>query len=578
MALPGVNLNVLDGNLGLISGNPSQSALLLGCCTAGTANTFYSLGDISTVNSSLGSGELAELATHVLSVSGGPVYAMPLSPSSRGGLSSVTHVGPGAGSLAVSSAPHAAITVTCTTGGTLGTAAFTFQIGSGAPSQPVTSAAGWSSSGYQVPGTYVTIVFTAGTYAAGGSADIYTISTLGVVAHPQGSGPAVPTFTASPIDDYSVKAVITTGGANGTMQFTYSLDATDGNTSSVIVSSGGGTYAIPNTGIVLTFSGTQTAADYFTFTAAGPSYAGGDLTAALTALQSTYLSSVANVSLIYVCGNATSAAAAATQAATLETAALALFNLGIYVRFLSECPTVGSIWGSAGSVVVDSADTDSVCASAFASTNAPHVAVSAGDVSLTSSVSGLAQRRSCGWPIIARACKFEASANIGAVENGAISSVGAIYRDEFATPLLDAARFNTVRTFPGLPGFYITDGHTMALSTSDYSPLADARVIDRACQVTYKSALPLVNKKLETSRKIAGAISERAAQKIDSRLTSALNTSLVDTSPQDAVAAAAVVNRTHNILADSKLLITVGVQPFAYSKYVQVDIGLVAKI
>jgi hypothetical protein len=296
-------------------------------------------------------------------------------------------------------------------------------------------------------------------------------------------------------------------------------------------------------------------------------------------MQTTYLAQMAQVSLVYLNGNNTSAANAATQAATLETAATAMFNLGIYQRFLMECPTVGSVYGNgSGGVTVDAADTDSACISAFQAVNAPHVGVAAGDEALTSTMTGLSQRRSVGWSAIARACKYEASANIGAVANGGLLGVSKLYRDEYSTPGLDAARFITARSFPGLPGFYLTDGHTMALTTSDYSDLTNARVIDRACTVARQKALPLVNGKQETSSKIPGAISERAAQKIEANITSALQTALVDNSPQDAVKAKATVNRTHNILSDKKLIISVGVQPFAYSKYVEVDIGMAVSL
>ena len=231
MALPGVSVNVLDGNLGLQPATTSQTMLWMGCCTDLTPNTLAYYGDSATLSSALGAGELLEAAGYGLKVAGGVLGVMALTPSTRGGVSAVTKYGTGAETLAVTIAPHKAITVTCTTAGALGTAAFTFQLGSAAASQPVTSAASWSSTGYLVPGTYCTVVFTAGSYVAGGTPDTYTISTAGVVAHPTGAGPAVPTFTASPIDAYAPKVSITTAGALGTMQFAYSLDGTAGNTS-----------------------------------------------------------------------------------------------------------------------------------------------------------------------------------------------------------------------------------------------------------------------------------------------------------------------------------------------------------
>ncbi len=255
------------------TGSNAQTAILIGPTLAGTDNTLTFYGDQSTLRTALVGGKACELAAHVLQVAGGIVGVMPVTKSIRGGVSAASKIGTGASTLALSLAPQSSITVTCSTAGALGTAAFTFTLGSGTPSAPVTSAAGWSSTGYLVPGTSTTIVFTAGSYIAGaGTADIYTISTAGVIAHPQGAGPAVPTFASSPVDDYAPHIIVVTAGALGTMQFTYSLDGTAANTSAAVTIPGSGVYAIPGTGIVLTFAGTSVLADAWTFSSAAASF------------------------------------------------------------------------------------------------------------------------------------------------------------------------------------------------------------------------------------------------------------------------------------------------------------------
>jgi hypothetical protein len=576
MALPGLTLNVLDGGLNLQPASNSQTMLYLGCSLSGTPNTLTYYGDPQTMKSALVGGELLEAAGYGLSVSGGVVGVMPMTPTTRGGVSAATKTGTGAGSLALSIAPHAAITITCTTAGALGTAAFTFQVGS-TISAPVTSAASWSTTGYLVPGTYVTVVFTAGAYVAGGTPDIYTISTLGAIAHPQGAGPAVPTFTASPVDSYyNCKVAITLGGANGTMRFTYSLDGTSGNTSAEIVSPGGGAYAIPDTGIVLTFSGTQTAVDYWTFNTAGPTFSSSDLAAAITALTTTYLSS-ALYSMVHVGGVVASAAAWATQTSTLETAAGTLFNNGVYVRFINGCPTTGTILPNAGSVTVDSAEIDSLVISTRQSMSAPHVVPCAGDWSMTSPITGLNFRRNASWAAAARAADVNASQSIGAVADGGVASAVALYRDENATQGFYAAGVTCLRTLGGgSTVVYITDGLTATLSTSDYYKLTNSRVIDRACQVVRAASLKYVNARIPTTTRngLPGVITEKKAQQIEGDVGSALRSALVDGSPQDAVATDVVVNRTNNVLGTSTLILAVSVQPFAYASFITINIGM----
>ncbi len=581
MALPNVDMNVVDGNLGLQQGSNEQVMLYLGVCTKGTPDTLYSFGNQTAMTNELGLGSLVEAACYGLQVGGGPVMCMPLTPDSQGALGTVTHGGGGAGTLTVSAAPHEAITVTCLTSGTLvsGTAVFSFTVGSEV-SDPVTAVSTWSSTGYRVPGTYAKLVFTTGTYVgSGGTADTYTVSTAGTVAHPTGAGPAVPTMTASPLDNYNVVATILTSGALGTATFQYSLDngesALDGNgtTSSEIISAGSGVYVIPDSGVVLTFAGALNGDDTYTFKAAGPSCS--SYTSAITALTTTYLAQ-ATYAMASIVQMPHSASGWATDAATLQTARTTLFNSGVYMRFLSEAPSVGSVFVTGSTLTVDTADTSAVLIAARANVSAAGVLVGAGDCLLASPLTGLVLRRSAMWIAAARASSVEASQNLGFVGLGGVTGVVYLFHNETATPGLDAAGFTSLRQINGVPGFYITDAHTCSLSTSDYYPFTNARVIDIGCTVTRANALPLINSKVPTTTRGAnpGVITEKKAQQIEGQIGGALVVVMVDTQPQNAVAASAVVDREHNILADGNLIIAVAIQPFAYARTVTVYIGL----
>ncbi len=570
MSLPGFSLVISDGNLGLSQGSGPQGICILGVSLGGVVNQLYSFGDIGTLTGTLVGGRGAELAAYCLKV-GGPLYYMPLNPSVRGGVSTPAKVGSATGTLAVTLAPQQSITATVVTGGALGTAAVAFTLGSGAPSAPVLSNASWSSTGFQVPGTQTVVTFPAGTYAL---TDVYTVSTAGVIAHPAGTGPTIATIASSPVDDYTPTVAITLGGALGVAQMTYSLDGTAGNTSSTVTIPGSGVYAIPGTGLVLTFAATQTAGDYWTFNCAAPTFGNADLNTALGLVNTTYLAQ-AQFAMAAVDGGAASASAWATQVGTLETAAIALFSNGVYLTSFSGCPTVGTVLpNGSGGVLVDTADTDTVVITARGTIAAPDVVPCAGDALMTSAISGLSLRRNALWAAAARASRVEASKNIGAVADGGLTAVSKLYRDENATPAFDAAGITSLRTFAGAGanGFYVTDAHTGALSSSDYYPLTNARVIDRASGIVRSVALAYTNAKIQT--KAGGVITEKAAQKIESAITAALVGQLVLGFPQDAVAAKAVVNRTNNLLGTSQLLITASITPFGYSRQVIVTLGM----
>lgn len=588
MALP-VQLNVLDGNLGLQPGSNQNTVLLMGCCLGnnaggGVPNTLYNFGDPVTAINSLKGGELLELVTYVLKAAPGSiVQAMPLNPTTRGGIGTFTKVGTGALTITPSLAPHGAVTITCTTAGALGTAVFTFGVtdpftGVTTTSAPILSAAGWSASGVLIPGTYVTWTPTAGSYT---NTDVYQISTLGgAITHPAGAGPAVGTFTASPVDSYyKLQVTITLGGAVGTSQFTYSLDG--GNSNSATITSAA-SYAIPGTGIVLGFSGTAVAGDVYTISGvAAPTFANTDLTAAGTALTSTYINSFFS-SLIAITGSVASAAAWATQVSSAETFIGGFTALNIFPRAMVGGPTVGTVLPNAGSVTIDSADTDSVVISARAGMNAPHVVPCAGDGLMTGAYTGLVFRRNALWATIGRAAAVPASQDVGEVALGGVTGFTSCVRDDFPNGLsFFKAGITSLQTYGAGTPVFINRGFCAVVSTSDYYPLTNARVVDQGSGIAVVNARPYTLARIPTQTRngIAGTIREDYAQKIEDKITNAERAGLpVAPLPQgNAVDVDCTVTRTNNIYSSGQLILTVAIQPFSYPTQIIVNIGMTLK-
>ena len=583
-----VKLNVQDGNLGLQPGSNQQTVLCMGVCLGNNAGggvpaTLYNFGDPVTATNSLVGGELLELVQYVLKTAPGSlVQAMPLNPTTRGGVGAVTHTGPGAMTMTAALAPHGTITISCvTTGGSLGTAVFTFGVtnpitGVTVTSAPITSAASWSSTGFLIPGTYCTWVATAGTYV---TTDVYSISTLGVITHPAGTGPAIGTQTSSPVDSYpTVLVTVTLGGALGTSQFTYSLDNGFA-TSAIITTTGGGTYAIPNTGVYLTFSGSATAGDTYTFQCAGPTFVSGDFTTANTALQSTYLNSFF-ASMIGVVGSVASAAAWGTQVAAGETQALAFNALNLYPRYFMGGPTVGTVLPNAGSITVDAADTDSTVITQRAGMAAPHVCPCAGDGFLVSPFTGLRFRRNAVWAAIARSARVVASQSIAAYADGGQTGWAALVRDDFANGLtFQLAGITSLQTFGSGSAIFINGGFMATVSTSDYYTLTNARVIDQGSVFAVSAAKQYIQAKIPTQTRngIAGTIREDYAQRIESAVNTSVSSGLnigTGIATANAVAAVCTVSRTNNIFSSGQLIINEAIQPFGYPSLVVVNIGL----
>lgn len=551
MAKPDVTITIQDGALGQVPASVANAQVKFGICSAGVVNQLYTLADIGTAQQQLGQGPLVDATAHTIGVAGGPVYAVPLNPTNAGALGSVTHTGTGTGTVTPSAAPAQSLQIKITTGGTIGTFQFAVSIGGGAYGTPVVTTG--SPFPYLIPGTLTSITFAAGTYVLN---DVYTINIDGTKTL-TGTGPAATnlTQTSSPLDNYSVVVTITAGGALGTATFTVSLDGGN-NTGAQIATSGGGLYTIPNTGVVLTFAGTFVTADTYSFTTTTASASNTDLTNAFTAT----LGSAVQWGFAHVAATPASASAAATTAATID-AQMTIAQLAYrFVFTVMECPTV---------------EIDTTIIAAFSSFVSARLVVCVGDVGALSPVNGRILRRNNAWIFTAHL------AAIGAGEDPAFvgstsppKNVVSLYPNFGATTwtpdTLDANRFTTMRTFPGKPGYFFTNGNTMASPGSDFNLVQRRRVMDIACTVARNVLLDYLNGSVRVN-KTTGYIDERDAQKIEGRVNAILRNALV--APGFATDTSVVLNRTTNLLSTNNEPVSVRVTPLAYLKTISVTMG-----
>jgi len=549
MSLPDATITIQDGQLGQVPASVANASVKIGVCSDGLVGTIYSANDNGTAAAALGQGPLLDAAAQTLSVAGGPVYMLPINPSAAGSASAVARpIAVGAGTVAVSFAPRQTIQIKITLGGANGTATFAIALGGGTYGANVATTGGTFN--YAVPATLTTITLASGqTWVLN---DVYTIATDGTITL-SGSGPAASNVTqaSSPLDSYGlVSLAITTGGALGTAVFTYSLDGGDNVSGQILVPSGG-KYAIPQTGVVLTFASTFTLGDTYTFTTTAAGFNNTDITNALTTL----LASSTDFGFVHIVGAGANAAAAAATAAVIDTSMTAAQVAYRFILGVMECPT---------------SESDSTIATAFANVVAVRVGVCAGDCELVSPLNGRILRRNIAWSYTARLALIQAGEDPGFVGRGALPNIVSLYRNEFATPALDAARFVTARSFPGRAGYFITNGNMMAGAGSDFNLVQRRRVMDVACRVVRNASLPFLNASVRVDKK-TGFIDERDAQAFEATVNSQLRAAVVATGM--ASDSSVVMNRTTNILATNSEPVTVRVLPLAYLKFLNINIG-----
>lgn len=162
MALPGLTLNVVDGNLGLVD-LTGEKPVVWGPCSGGVANTKYTFSRPTDVIATLGRGQAVTAASTILDIAGGSVDVWKSAASVVSALSSVTQSGAGP-LITLSGTPteffNAIVRVRL--GGALGVARFDYSLDGGETygSIRIVPAGGT----FAVPDAGFTITFPSGTY------------------------------------------------------------------------------------------------------------------------------------------------------------------------------------------------------------------------------------------------------------------------------------------------------------------------------------------------------------------------------------------------------------------------------
>jgi hypothetical protein len=209
----------------------------------------------------------------------------------------------------------------------------------------------------------------------------------------------------------------------------------------------------------------------------------------------------------------------------------------------------------------------------FASTR---VNVCAGSAAIFSQATQEYRRRNCGSLVAARSALIPVSEDLGNVQRGPLPDIlnrlpngqPGIFHDEYVSPGLDAARFTTLRTIPGIQGYYITNGRMMAPNGSDFTYEQYRRVMDEAETLLNAAATKFINTTVRTN-KIGGTIYEVDARKIEKNIYAYMFGNM----RQDVSNIGVVVDRNNNVYSTLTINITANVQPFGYAKFITLTIG-----
>ncbi len=187
---------------------------------------------------------------------------------------------------------------------------------------------------------------------------------------------------------------------------------------------------------------------------------------------------------------------------------------------------------------------------------------------------------------LGRLAKVPVQRNIGRVKDGDIGVSAVFFNGTVLTSDVKdiaPASIDTVndlgyifpRKITGLSGYYFNDDPTGAPLTDDFSQLARGRIIDKAIVIAYQTYVTelLDDLDVDAAGKIAPAVAKYYQGKIETALRNAL---IGGTYGAEVSGIKVVVDPNQNIIVTNKVTVSIFIQPKAYSKLIQVNLGLSA--
>lgn len=405
-----------------------------------------------------------------------------------------------------------------------------------------------------------------------------------------GTSTGTVTVAGTANDDYRVRVEIVSTGTVAVGTFRYSLDrrtldsgdVTGYTYSQALTIPSGGTYAIANTGLTLTFvpGGGAVffeAGDYHTFDTTAAMFNATDLSAAVTALTA----STTTWRYMVLCGQFQTASAAATVFAALATHMTTFENAFRYVRSMQPA----GLDGTANALTSFASQTSKRILVAYGNMDAASAKPLPGFAMPLRPVVNEFARRAAGpatdgWGFPSTDLK---RVNGGPVPGVASKSDGspAILHDEFKTEVMDAGRISTLRTYPTLGGAYVTNGRLKSVAGSDFEYWQHGILMDLACETVFAQQARWIGEGLRTNAD--GTIDEREAARIEKEVNSALAAILTQPiragGQQGHVSEVRyTVSRTNILLTTKTLVSEVAIRPLGYVDFITTTLGYRAAV
>lgn len=389
-----------------------------------------------------------------------------------------------------------------------------------------------------------------------------------------GSATGTITLSGTPVLPFRGSLLITKGGTLGDGKFRYTLDG--GYTwSAERTIPAGGTFAIPGSGLTVTFvpgvgPAFYDAGDQHTWTSTAPHYTTTDIAAAMGANLRGQLGT-RTVRRVFAAGKNAAASAAATMAGAFETQMADLEANFYYARLIMD----------AGE------DTPGNAQSAFATFQDPRVAVAYGNadvVALDAFEAFGIGRFPASHPVCERAAGTDLSENLGRYLSGPLRGVVAITHDERTNQAFgEEDRIITLRSEAAEGGFRVTNGFLKSAPSSDFSYLDWGFVIDELCSIVQRVQNTWRLRKVRVLADGTGRIDPRDARVLEQEVLAPLNAALrqpltVEGFNGHVSALEFTIDRQHDVLSTRTVRTNAGIVPLPPLEGIETRIGFVRQV
>jgi hypothetical protein len=401
-----------------------------------------------------------------------------------------------------------------------------------------------------------------------------------------GSSVGTITLSGSAYRDYSGAVEITQStDALGAGRFRYSLDYQAANPeratwSEELTIPSGGTYAMPESGLTLTFvlnAGTPDFedGDVHTFTATCAHYNATNLSDGLTAALASALLTGRKIQQVFLTGVPATASASATLAAALATAMANLENLDHFARSMIDAGSLSATSAVLSDFVAAFSDTRVAAGYGFADKVTKDAIPGFGIARVeTTHVAGLV------------ALDAEVSENLGRVLSGSLSRFGVVnitHDEERLVSFTESNKLITLRRNRNLDGqMYVTNGYLKSPAGSDFLYWDWGRTLDRACEQIVRGLAPWTLAKLRPLTDGTGRLDPRDAQRvmgsINPLLGSAMAGPTVDGLPSHVTAQSFQTSTENDFLSTRTLKHTYRMIPLVPVEGQEIVVGLVRQL